>query len=307
MSRKRYSHCAVLSTGLLVFVGILVSSCATPQIITDEPASTTKASLSPTRTPDSILPSPTPAHTATPSQHFSPVELSHPILNADVLEPGSHSGFSYLTANGEEIRYLLYMPENYTQDTQWPLIVFFHGYNSIGSSLDLLINRTPLEYIDSVEEFPFILISPQLPSGFWTKYIDPVDELIDHLSTILAVDQKRYYLTGFSAGGYGVWNYALKYPERFAAVAVISGTSSLSTSDPVPDNICTLKEVPLWVFHGDADTVILPAYSQAVVDELLACEGNVKFTLYSETQHHEARMNAFSDPTFYEWLLSNHR
>ena len=308
MGPKRYFRSRILDFGLLFLIaGIWLSGCIPDRDVIHEEGATSGAAVEATSTPETILAPPAPTRTTEPSPTISPVELSHPILSVELLEPGSHSAFSYLTEDGEEVRYLLYLPENYSLDAQSPLIVYLHGNGSIGNNIDRLLNRTPLEYIESIEAFPFVVVSPQLPSGFWTTYIDPVDELVNHLGMALSVDGGRIYLTGISAGGYGVWKYALKYPDRFAAVSVISGTASLSANDPVPEDICTLKEVPLWVFHGDADTLILPVQSQAVVDALTACKSDVKFTLYSGARHNEAWINTYSDPAFYEWLLSNHQ
>ncbi len=57
------------------------------------------------------------------------------------------------------------------------------------------------------------------------------------------VDGNRMYLTGLSLGGFGAWEYALRYPNRFAAVAPIAG-GYIFQSEEVPGDICKLKNLP---------------------------------------------------------------
>lgn len=56
---------------------------------------------------------------------------------------------------------------------------------------------------------------------------DGLIALIDEIISLYPVDEKRIYLTGLSMGGYGAWDLAMKYPDRFAALATVcSGGNS---------------------------------------------------------------------------------
>ena len=37
------------------------------------------------------------------------------------------------------------------------------------------------------------------------------------------MDEERIYVTGLSMGGFGTWDLASEYPQRFAAIAPICG------------------------------------------------------------------------------------
>ena len=50
----------------------------------------------------------------------------------------------------------------------------------------------------------------------------------------------------------------------------------------VPENICDLKDVPVWAFHGAKDEVMPLEAEQMLVDALKACGGNVQFTVFPE-------------------------
>ncbi|MEN8242827.1 MAG: alpha/beta hydrolase-fold protein [Chloroflexota bacterium] len=283
MSRKRYQIMkkSICSISMLFLLSLSMQAC--------KPAPPSTPAMETPQDNDNVL-----------SSTIEPTTF--PALSEDTIESGQHA-HSYLTTTGEEIKYLLYIPENYDQKENWPLIVFFHGYGAYGGNLDLLIKQGGLPaFLEDNQNFEFVVLSPQLPSGRWGKYINPVDELLDHLNNTLSIDPNRYYLTGLSLGALGTWQYALEYPDRFAAIAPIAGGVSFS-DPPVPDNICTLKELSIWVFHGDADTTISPDSDKAVVAELEACGADIKFTLYPDTDHAETWPLAYGDPSLYEWFL----
>jgi len=240
-----------------------------------------------------------PTETALQATEYSP---THPALSIDSLQPGTQTPYAFLSSSDVEVRYLLFLPDNYDPAVESPMIIFLHGSGGTGMNIDRLKNRALPNYAEETPDFPFIVVSPQLPKGLWTKLIDPIEELLDHLTETLPVDVDHLYLTGLSIGGYGTWNYALKYPDRFAAIAPIAGGASL-TADRVPEDICKLKELPIWVFHGEADTVIPPEMNIEVVDALESCGANVKLTLSPDTGH-DAWTSAYTNPAFYEWLLS---
>lgn len=227
----------------------------------------------------------------------------YPALDQDTISSGQHP-YSYLTNAGEEIQYLLYIPDNLEAHQEWPLIVFFHGY-APGAGINTPIRTKGLPYfIEDDPDFGFIVLSPILPSGRWGKYIHPVDELLLNLIDTLPIDANRLYLTGLSLGGIGVWQYALEVTDRFAAIAPMAGFDAQGTTDPVPDNICTLKNLPIWVFHGEMDEVFSADLAKAYVDELTACGAQVEFTSYPDANHSETWERAYADPELYAWFLT---
>jgi len=225
-----------------------------------------------------------------------------PPLTKDTILNGQHP-YSYITSTGVELRYLLYIPEDYQPGDQWPLIVYLHGAGGVGENIELLTTEgSLLDILQEEPSFKFIVLSPQLPTGRWGKYIDPVDELVTHITELLLIDANHLYLTGISLGGLGAWQYALAYPDRFAALAPVGGAASFS-STAVPENICDLKNLPVWIFHGEEDTLLKPEQNEAVVSALEACGGNVKFTLYPGVNHLDTFPLTYEDPALYAWFL----
>ncbi len=202
-------------------------------------------------------------------------------------------------------RYLLYLPGDYGRDpqAQWPLIIFLHGASERGDDPAVITRYSIPAFLTNTLDFPFVVLSPQSPvDDWWSNQTDVLSALLDQIQAAYAIDPKRIYLTGQSMGGYGTWALALKYPTRFAAlVPVASGWDY--TAEFVPANICDLKNVPIWVFHGAQDEAVSPDQITAMVQALQACGGNVRFTLYPDADHLGSSNRAYADPNLYDWLL----
>jgi predicted peptidase len=197
----------------------------------------------------------------------------------------------------------MYLPENYQEESQWPLIIYLHGAGAVGENIDSMVEEQSLPVmLENNPDFKFIVLSPQLPSGRWGKYIDLIDELLTHAAGSLPIDTNHLYLTGISLGGLGAWQYALAYPDRFAALAVVAGAPP-STSSANPNDLCSLKDLPIWIFHGEEDILVKPEPVKQMASELEACGGNLKFTLYPGATHGDTFLLAYSDTTLYEWFL----
>ena len=99
----------------------------------------------------------------------------------------------------------------------------------------------------------------------------------DQMKTVIAMldktiseeqfDTNRIYLTGLSMGGYGTWDLAMRRPNMFAAVAPICAGADNS-------KVGILKDVPVWVAHGDADGAVPVARGRLAVAALKEAGGN---------------------------------
>jgi predicted peptidase len=197
----------------------------------------------------------------------------------------------------KEIKYLLYKPKNYKDNTPNPLLIFLHGAGERGDNLELVKKHGPPKLIDEGFELPFIVASPQLALNEWWSPSTVVWLLAD-IKNRLNVDPDRVYLTGLSMGGYGTWEAASKYPNLFAAIVPICGRG-----DPLLAE--RIKHIPTWIFHGAKDTVVPARYSEAMF-EALEPYGNVRYTVYPEAEH-DSWTATYEDKKLYEWLLSHKR
>lgn len=203
--------------------------------------------------------------------------------------------------NKTQLNYLLFLPANYSEKRKYPLIFFFHGAGERGSDPEQLKIHGIPKVVEQKPDFEFIAVSPQCPLGMWWTQYDPAifNGLLNTVIAGHSVDTDRIYLTGMSMGGYATWQFAIAYPDRFAAVVPICGGGD-------PTHVCVLKDVPVWVFHGARDNVVLPRESIKMVDALKECDGKVKFTLFSNADH-DSWTRTYNSPQLYQWLLEHKR
>ncbi|MBC8290566.1 MAG: hypothetical protein H8E37_09635, partial [Planctomycetes bacterium] len=90
-----------------------------------------------------------------------------------------------------EVRYLQFLPENYTSDGKaLPLILFLHGSGERGTNIDLVKKWGPPRIVEKKKELPFIVISPQCPSGRgWDT--QELLTLVEHTLKTLNADSNR--------------------------------------------------------------------------------------------------------------------
>ncbi len=201
-----------------------------------------------------------------------------------------------------KLGYLLSLPEGYGADPakKWPLLVFLHGAGESGSDLEKVkIHGPPKLIAAGTFDHPCIVVSPQCPGRGWNA--DLVGALIDDICREYRVDEERISLTGLSMGGFGTWALAAARPERFAAIAPICGGGN-------PVDAIKLRGLPMWVFHGEKDTVVPLVASQAMVKalEALGQKDNVKFTIYPDVGH-DSWTETYANPEFYTWLFAQKR
>lgn len=225
------------------------------------------------------------------------------------VRTGQHPYSSMVKAAGMggEVRYLLYLPESYGRDraVKWPLVLFLHGMGECGSDLELLKKHPLPKILETRQDFPFIVVSPQLeyPYSGWDPQLELLNGLLLTLQARYAVDPKRIYVTGLSMGGGGTWKMAFRFPHRFAAIVPIAGFYEYE-SKLLPPNISDLRDLPIWVFHGARDTTVLLYQDEIIVEALRAAGSSVKFTVYEEAGHEDTWNRAYADPALFQWMLA---
>jgi predicted peptidase len=203
------------------------------------------------------------------------------------------------------LRYLLYQPESGDAPRPWPLILFLHGAGERGHDLEDVKRHGIPKIVEEVDEFPFMAVSPQCPPGaWWYQFLKTLAGLVDHILASYPVDARRVYLTGMSMGGYGAWHLAARAPRRFAAIAPVCGGGLASQGFPA--KVRVLREVPVWAFHGELDTTVPVEESRRLVNELRACGGDARLTVYPDTGH-DCWTRTYEDPALYAWFLEHAR
>ena len=200
----------------------------------------------------------------------------------------------------EKYKYLLYLPKDYAANKAiYPLVIYLHGGSQRGRDLNKLKTYGLPYVVEKGRDFPFIVVSPQCPEGKFWSTDNWFDSLYTDLITNYRVDVKRVYLTGISMGGYGTWQTAIAHPDKFAAIAPLCGGCDDSTQ------VCQIRHIPVWTFHGTADDLIPITETERLVKRLQSCGGRVKFTRLENEGH--AIQYLYEKQDLYDWLLKQHQ
>jgi len=199
-------------------------------------------------------------------------------------------------------RYLSYTPKDYNSDTlkKWPLIIYLHGGSRRGTDLMKLYADGIPDQLFRGREFPFIIIAPQCPEHIRWSTDNWFENLYKEVNGKYRIDTNRVYLTGFSLGGAGTWYIAAKYPDRFAAIAPMSGFTS--HMDFIDNNIERLIDVPIWAFHGKIDIVVPFEETERIIKKLEGKNRNLRFSAEPEAGHW-INWLVYPNQELYDWFL----
>jgi predicted peptidase len=224
-----------------------------------------------------------------------------------------------VTVRGTAYPYAVYVPRAFDASKSWPVILFLHGSGERGSDG---LKPTQIGVAAAIranpDRVPAIVVFPQAPlDSRWLG--DPADAAMAALKESIAAfhgDRSRVYLTGLSMGGYGTWHLALAHPGTFAALVVVCGgllphetTTAVQRSpltmgkgDPYAFTAQALRNLPIRMFHGDADPVI-PVTESRRMAEALKNEGADATLVEFAGVGHNAWDRAYGDAELWQWLF----
>jgi S-formylglutathione hydrolase FrmB len=150
---------------------------------------------------------------------------------------------------GKKVNYTIYLPFDYeTSSRYYPVVYLLHGYtdNEMGWMQFGEAHLIADEAIATREIPPMIIAMPDGGVSFYINNFDNtvryedffIQEFLPFIEKNYRIrSEKRYRgIAGLSMGGYGTLNYALKYPEKFAAcvafsAAIFSPESIMATNE----------------------------------------------------------------------------
>jgi len=227
---------------------------------------------------------------------------------------------------GDTLPYRILFPLDFDPAKKYPMVLVLHGAGERGNNNDdQLKYGTNLFLTDSIrDKYPAIVIYPQCPAqGYWSNVKIEIDSstrkdkfyfqtndvpptkamtlllgLVDNFLDKPYVDRHKVYVGGLSMGGMGTFEIIGRRPNIFAAAfAICGGDNTLNAKKYA-------KKVPIWIFHGERDSVVPYTHSESMVTAIKEAGGDPRYTLYMHDDHN-CWDDAFKEPGLIPWLFSN--
>ena len=198
-----------------------------------------------------------------------------------------------------DLNYRLYSPKESAEKK--PLILILHGAARRGNDnfrqLDFLAYYYTKKSIQ--KENPAYVLVPQCASNrVWmqldsastpfmhynqdnAKEKEEITLMISLLNKLIkqdAIDTNRIYITGFSMGATGVWDIITRYPDMFAAAAIMAGSSDTSKAK-------VLQNTDVWAFTGENDGLYSPEMNEHMVTKINSHGGHAQHTIVPDVAH----------------------
>ncbi|WP_341839525.1 PKD domain-containing protein [Chitinophaga caseinilytica] len=244
------------------------------------------------------------------------------VMPRRAFSQGDQSKIAVTMNSSSTLNAWLHLPDDYGQTTQqYPLLIFIHGVGEGGNINDVLRHGVPkmiangakMQYTVGGKLFKFITVSPQIAGG-WANQ-QTIQKLIEEMKRLYRVDASRIYLTGLSAGGYGVLNYVASGKEFSDNLAAIVPVSSAPIDDPKLSGLCNVaaSNLAVWMLCGTDDGFL--KYQVDYTARMTACNPAVKPKATTFAGGHDSGFwdkaynteHTYQSQNIYEWMLQYQR
>ena len=201
----------------------------------------------------------------------------------DHNEPGSRGGFS------------LYVPEYYTPDHGWPLVMALHGGSGNG-------RRFLWSWLRDARSLGAILVTPTAIGGTWALMGEDADtpnlmRILDTIRSRWNIDDRRLLLTGMSDGGTFCYVTGLESGSPFTHLAPVA-----STFHPLMAEMADaqrIRSLPIYLVHGRLDWMFPVEIARRTREALTAAGAIVTYREIDDLSHNYPRE---INPTILRWL-----
>ena len=207
-------------------------------------------------------------------------------ITHDHNEPKSRGGFS------------LYVPEYYTPDRAWPLVMALHGGSGNGRGF-------LWRWLRDARGLGAILVTPTAMGSTWALMGEDVDtanlsRILDSVRGRFNIDPNRLLLTGMSDGGTFSYVTGLERTSPFTHLAPVA-----ATFHPLMAEIADadrLRGLPIHIVHGALDWMFPVQTARLTRDVLTAAGADVTYREIDNLSHcYPREMNA----PILQWLAGD--
>lgn len=148
--------------------------------------------------------------------------------------------------------FLLHVPENYTADRSWPVLLSFHGYTDSPENME---QYSQFDAADAIVAYPAGENAAWAPAPYAAtsaeEDLEFVRAIVDSLRATYEVDDNAIFAAGLSNGGGFAAFLACRMPGTFRSVATVSAAyyEGIHTD-------CSDKPVGRLDIHGTKDPVV---------------------------------------------------
>ncbi len=231
------------------------------------------------------------------------------IVPAQTYSPGPQVSTFFSSVDDSDQPYGLYIPRNYDPKKAYPLVISLHGAFS-NHRLNLrrvfgmgnLTGESDLEatrYFPTLRTVDFIVASPLARGTMGYQGVPEKDvyAVLEDVKKRFHIDEDRVYLTGLSMGGGGTLWLGLTRPDIWAAIAPICPSVPRGLEELAPNAL----NLPVHLFHGDADPSVPVEVSRRWHKTLLELGAQSEYSEYPKVRHNSWDL-AYKNGAIFDWF-----
>lgn len=224
---------------------------------------------------------------------------------------------SFTATDGTVLKYRIFIPDGYTPEADYPLLLILHGAGERGDDNSAQMRNAVQNLFNDLNSpiYGSIVICPQCPNN--NQWVDTpwsdgnysvanvpesnelkaVVEILDSIKNAYSVDDSRVYGFGLSMGGFGTWDLMMRHPDLITAGVPLCGGADVAYAQQ-------LVEKPIWTIHDSTDGIVPVSGTRAMVNAIKAAGGSS--IIYEELQGygHNVWDYASTREGLMNWLFS---
>jgi len=223
---------------------------------------------------------------------LDPAVRSDEAVQARFLRAPAHDRVGVMEFGaGESERggFWLYVPEHYSPDRGWPLVIALHGGSGTG-------RQFLWSWLRDARSRGAVLVAPTSMQGTWALTGDDVDtpnilRILEFVRSEWSVDPARLLLTGMSDGGTFTYVSGLEAASPFTHLAPVSAAFHPLLAQMVDAE--RLRGLPIHIVHGALDWMFPASMAREAQRALSAAGADVTYREVEDLSHTYPRdMNA---------------
>lgn len=207
---------------------------------------------------------------------------------------------TFVSHGGGSLQYCRKIVGKAAANGKYPVCMLLHGAGERGdgknNGIQLIHGATDILSYAEEEMEGMIFLAPQCPvEKMWIKapwsltehtmeevptiYLALALEMLEREIEENNGDRDRIYITGISMGSFGSWDAISRKSDYFASALLCCGGGDVKQAPKLVD-------MPIYIFHGGADSVVLPSRSRDMYDAICAAGGKLaEYTEYEGVGH----------------------